>query len=373
MNIRHSCKAVLAGAVATLALGMSAASAQTVLRMNNWLPPQHSQLIGTMMPWAEKVAEATDGRVTVELTDASLGAPPRQYDLAVDGIADVTFGVLGYTPGRFKLAAVAELPFVAEKGEALSVALWKTHEAMFEEADEYSDVVLLGLYAHGSGRILTTDGAGAVTSLEDYEGKKFRVGGGIIQEINPLLGGVNVAAPANEVYEILSQGVADGTLLPLEAYPSFNLSGIIKHATSIPGGFYSSVWFAVMNRDAFESLSPEDQEAIMSVSGIGLARLGGRSFDEADTAARKIMEEDGVEFHVADDAFVQGLREALQPVEANWIEQAESLGVDGEAALEMMRTEAAAFEGEGGSGEEAEGGDAAAAEDSAEAETGASD
>lgn len=331
-------------AVAATGFAWSAANAETVLRMNNWLPPQHSQLVGTMMPWAESVEEATDGRVKIELTDASLGAPPRQYDLAVDGVADITFGVTGYTPGRFKLPGVAELPLIAQKGEARSVALWKAHEKYFAQADEFNDVVLLGLYAHGAGQILTTGSSGPVDSIDAYAGKKFRVGGGIIQDINPLLGGVNVAAPANEVYEILSQGVADGTLLPLEAYPSFNLGGVIKYATAIPGGFYSSVWFAVMNREKFESLPEEDQDAIMSVSGMELARLGGRSFDQADDAARKIMVEDGVEMLMADEAFVNALKEKLAVVEEEWVAGANSLGIDGEAALEMIRSEAAAFD-----------------------------
>lgn len=344
--MKYWMKQALAGAalVAATGLGWSAANAETVLRMNNWLPPQHSQLVMVMKPWAENVAKATDGRVKIEVTDASLGAPPRQYDLAVDGVADITFGVTGYTPGRFKLPGVAELPLVAQKGEARSVALWKAHEKYFAQANEFSDVVLLGLYAHGAGRILTTGAAGPVTDLDKYAGKKFRVGGGIIQDINIALGGVNVAAPANEVYEILSQGVADGTLLPLEAYPSFNLSGVIKHATAIPGGFYSSVWFAVMNKDKFESLSKEDQDAIMSVSGMELAKLGGSSFDAADAAAAEIMAKDGVEMLTASDAFVASLKEKLAPVEAKWIADADSLGIDGKAALEMVRAEASAID-----------------------------
>src|SRR5690606_18218511 len=191
----------------------------------------------------------TEGRVRIELTDASLGAPPRQYDLAVDGIAGVTVGVLGYTPGRFKLAGAAELPLVGKTAEVLSVALWRAHEKFFAAANEYKDVELLGIYANATGHIMTTGRAGPVTSLEDYAGKKFRVGGGLVQEINTAIGGVNVAAPANEVYEILSQGVADGTLLPHEAVPSSNLSGVIKHATAVPGRFYSSAWLFVMNKD----------------------------------------------------------------------------------------------------------------------------
>lgn len=317
----------------------SAVQAETVLRLNNWLPPGHSQLVNVMEPWAKKVEEATEGRVKVQLTDASLGAPPRQYDLAVDGVADITFGVHGYTPGRFKLSAAAELPFIGEKAEPLSVALWRTHEKYFKDANEYKDVVLLSLWTHASGRILTSEAAGAVTSLETYKGKKIRVGGGVAQQINSALGGVDVSAPANEVYEMLSQGVVDGALLPIEAYPSFKLTGVIKYATRIPGGFYTSSWFAVMNRAAYERLSPEDQKALMSVSGEELAKLGGRAFDQGDDNAETIMKTDGVEMMTADDAFVADIKSKIGFLEADWIKQAESMGVDAKAALATMRQE----------------------------------
>lgn len=332
---------LVGGTFAALAAMALEAQAQTVLRMNNWLPAQHSQLVGTMKPWAEAVEKATNGRVKIELTAASLGAPPRQYDLAVDGIADITFGVHGYTPGRFKLTAVAELPFMGDSGEALSVALWRVHEKFFKKANEHKGVVLLGIYAHRPGTIMTA--SAPIASLADYKGRKIRVGGGIVQQINPALGGVNVAASANEVYELLSQGVVDGTLLPSEAYSSFKLEGVIKYETTIPGGLYSSTWFAVMNRDAFDKLSPEDQKALMSVSGENLARLGGRTFDEADKAAIKVMEEKGVKRITADAAFVKDIQDKLAFLNDTWIKDAEKLKVDGKAALQMMREEAKAY------------------------------
>jgi len=321
------------------------AHAEVILRLNNWLPPGHTQMTGIIEPWMANVEEATEGRVKIVKTDASLGAPPRQYDLAVDGIADITVGVLGYTPGRFKLAGIAELPFVGETASGLSEGLWTVHEEFFEDADEYKGVQLLGLYANATGHVMTTEAAGAIKSLEDYAGKKFRVGGGIVQQVNPALGGVNVAIPANEVYEVLSQGIADGTLLPHEAYPSFKLKGVIAHSLTIPGGFYSSGWFVVMNKAKFDSLPAEDQETIMSVSGAALAKLAGVSQGEEDLKAIEIMKADGVIFEEADEAFQDSVREKLSGLEADWIAQAESLGVDGKAALARMREIVASVEG----------------------------
>src|SRR5687767_2922606 len=101
-------------AVLAAALGQAPAHGQDmVLRFNRWVPPTHHTMTRIMEPWARQVGEVTQGRVKIEFTPASLGAPPRQFDLAVEGIADVTFGNEDYTPARFVLTAVAQLPFLS--------------------------------------------------------------------------------------------------------------------------------------------------------------------------------------------------------------------------------------------------------------------
>jgi TRAP-type C4-dicarboxylate transport system substrate-binding protein len=318
------------------------AQAQEVLRFNNWLPPTHNQQVNVLQPWADMVEEATDGRVVVEFTASSLGAPPRQYDLAVDGIADVTFGIHGYTPGGFVLSGIVERPFLSDSAEALSVAYWRVYEEYLAEAGEHDDVVVLAVYTHGPGTIQTLDTP--VDSIDDLEGMKMRVGGGVIQDISDHLGAVSIAAPATEVHDILSQGVADGAYFPSESYKVYRLDGIVNHQTVVPGGLYNTSFFIVMNRDAFDRLSSEDQEALMSVSGENLARMAGASWDAADAEAIAQMEEHGVNRMEADGDFLAALESELSYLDAEWIERANELGVDGEAALAALRSYAAEYE-----------------------------
>lgn len=330
------CTAMLAAA-AGLTLLAAPAHAETTLLMNRWLPPAHTLNTEVFEPWARQVAEATNGEVVVKMTEASLGAPARQFDLALDGIADLTFGVAGYTPGRFKLTGIAELPQVGEKGEALSVALWRVYEKYFEQAGEFRDVKLLGLFANGTGAILSTKRTGQIADIDSYAGRKFRVGGGFVQEINPALGGVNVFAPAGEIYEILEQGVADGALLPLDGYPSFSLTGVVDSVTTVSGGFYSSAWFFVMNRDTWERLTPEVQDQIMSVSGEHFARMAGRAQDEGDAEGLARMQADGVTIVTSSPEFVADIQQRTAPIEEAWRSEAGKMGVDPAAALTEFR------------------------------------
>lgn len=316
--------------------------AQTTLRVANWLPPIHPIVADMVVPWGEAVSEATEGRVTVEIMQASLGKPPAHFDIAREGIADVTFGVHGYTPGRFVLTQIAELPFLGASAEALSVAYWRTHEALLAEQGEHAGVQVLGVFTHGPGHIFNTQRS--IHALEDAAGMKMRVGGGIVNQVAQELGLVPLQAPSTETYELLANGVADGILFPAESVPFFKLDEVLTQGTLIPEGLYNTSFFLVMNQATWDGLSVEDQSAIMGVSGEAFARLAGQAWDAADARGMESMLAAGMEVQEANEALLSAIREAVAPVEQGWIEQAAERGVDGAAALERFRAEVSAYQ-----------------------------
>lgn len=326
--------------VALLAAAVFAApAAAETLTVSNWLPPSHPIVRDIVIPWGEAVAEATDGRVTVEVMQAPIGSPPAQYDLVAEGAADVGFGVHGYTPNRFKLTNIAELPFLADTSEALSTAYWQVHEEFLSAAEEHQGVHLLGLWTHGPGGIYTV--STPVTAPGDAEGLKMRVGGGLANIVADRLGMVAVSAPSPQVYEILSNGVADGILFPPESVPFFRIDSVLKHGVEVPGGLYNTSFFMIMNEDTWNGLSPEDQEAIAGVSGASLAERAGKAWDAADAAGRETMKAAGIDLATASEAFVADVREKLDGMDAEFLEAATAAGVDGEAALAKLRELAA--------------------------------
>lgn len=331
----------LLGTLATVAaLGLAtAASAQTTLRVSNWLPPSHPIVKDILVPWGEQVAEATEGRVTVEIMAAPIGKPPAQFDLIRSGAADVGFSVHGYTPGRFKLTPIVEGPFLSDSAEALSVAYWRVHEAMLAEADEHNGVKLLTVFTHGPGMIYTT--SKPVNGVADLEGLKMRIGGGIVSQIADRLGMVGVQAPSPQVYEILANGVADGILFPAESVPFFRIDEVVRHGVSVPGGLYNTSFFVVMNRRSWDRLSDADKAAIDAVSGEAMARMAGQAWDAADAAGLKIMEEKGVALSSADAAMTEAVRAELAGVEQGFLDAAAAAGIDGAAALDMLKAEIA--------------------------------
>ncbi len=323
------------------AVATQAAQAETTLRLSSWVPPTHPVMRDILEPWMEDVARITDGRVTVDALDSALGKPAAHFDIARDGLADITIGVHGYTPGRFVLSQVAELPFLSDSSEVLSTAYWRVHEAYLAEADEHKGVHLLGLWTHGPGHIF--NGRREITTLEDLEGLKFRVGGGLVGQIAEALGTVAVPAPATKAYELLSNRVADGIYFPIESIVFFKLAELTRFGTLVPGGLYNSSFFLVMNEDSWRRIDPADQAAIMTVSGEALARRAGRAWDNADKAGLQALTAAGVSMSVMTSRSISALKSKLAFAEHDWVARASDRGISGALALATLRAEIAAI------------------------------
>ena len=253
--------------------------AETTLRMASWLPPQHPWVLDIMVPWIEKVKIATEGRVKIELLSAPIGPPPAHFNFAVKGIADITYGVHNYTTGRFSSTQIAELPFLSNSSEVLSVAWQRIYERELLHLDEHKGTHLLGVFTHGPGQLWFNK---KYESLDNIKGLKVRIGGGIAQSSSKALGLVPLQAPVTKAYELLSGGVADGIQLPSESISFFKLDRIIKQGFIFDGGLYNVSMFLVMNKKKWNKLSEDDQKAINSVSGEALAKMAGKAWDKAD-------------------------------------------------------------------------------------------
>ncbi len=331
-------------AIVTGAFGFAAsASAQTVLRVANWLPPKHPLIAEIITPWTEQVKEATKGRVVMQVLPSPLGPPPAHFDFAVNGVADVTYGVHNYTPGRFVATTLAELPFLADKSEVLSVAYWRTHQKLLDKADEHRGTKLLSVFTHGPGQLWTR--GRNLKDMASIKGSKIRIGGGFAQEVAKALQLVPIQAPVTQAYEILSGGVADGIQFPAESVTAFKIDPVLDQGLIVPGGLYNVSFFVVMNEAKWKALPPEDQAAILSVSGEKLAKLAGQIWDKADAGGYRIMAEKGKMALVHPEvAQLDAIRAALAPYTETALKQIAAKGIDAQAAYEALKDEIEAVE-----------------------------
>jgi len=325
-------------ATGILILGVSAANAQDVtLRVHHFLPPPsvaHSQFIE---PLAERLTEESDGRIAVEIYPAMQlgGAPPSLYDQVRDGVVDVVWTLPGYTPGRFPLTEVFELPFMAGSAEATSQAA----QAYFEEnlADEFSDVHVLMLHTHAPGAFHMRDDE--FDSLDDLEGLSIRAPTRVINDALGALGAVPVGMPVPQVPEALSRGVVDGTVIPWEVARPLRVQELVCCHTEIDAdrGFYTSVFLFAMNKDVYDGL-PDDLRAVIdNNSGMSLAQEIGRVWDEAEAPGRQAAIDAGNQFVVLSDDVVAEMRDRTQAVTDAWVAQTTEAGHDGAALVTRAR------------------------------------
>jgi TRAP-type transport system periplasmic protein len=214
-----------------------AAQAQTVITASSWLPPTHT-LSMAQKEWCDLLEKNTTGKMKCNILPRAVSAPPGTFDAVKNGLADISFSVQGYTPGRYQYTQMAELPFLGNFSEPISVAYNKVAMKNPAFAGEHQGMKVIAFFTHGPGMVFNTKRA--ITKVEDLSGLKFRVGGGMVNEISKTLGMNVTLKPAPESFELLSGGVMDGTLFPAESTESFRIDKIIKYATTFPGGLYNT-------------------------------------------------------------------------------------------------------------------------------------
>ncbi len=330
--------ALTAFAIATTAFAHFA-GAQTVLTVSSWLPPSHA-LSATQKDWCDLLEKNTTGKMKCNILPRGVSAPTGTFDAVKNGLADVSYTVHGYTPGRFVLAQMAEFPFLGNSAESISVAFNKIAARHPQFNQEHQGVKVLALFTHGPGIVFNTKRP--IAKVEDLGGLKFRVGGGMVNEISKTLGMNVTLKPAPESYELLSGGVMDGTLFPAESTESFKIDKIIRHATTFPGGLYNTSFVAIMNQARYDKLSAEEKKAIDAISGETYARMFGRAWDKVDLRATALMQANGVQITKSDAKFVADVKTRTSGLETKWVTDAQAAGLkDAAKVLTEFRAEIA--------------------------------
>jgi TRAP-type C4-dicarboxylate transport system substrate-binding protein len=324
---------------AAAALAAPLAGAQTVLTVSTWLPPTHGMSMA-QKEWCDLLEKNTSGKMKCNILPRGVTNAPGTFDAIKNGLADVSFTVHGYTPGRFVYTQMAEFPFLGNTSEPISVAFNRVASRHPEFMAEEQGVKVITFFTHGPGIVFNTKRP--ITKVEDLAGLKFRVGGGMVNEISKNLGMNVTLKPAPDSYELLSGGVMDGTLFPAESTESFKIDKIIKYATTFPGGLYNTSFVFMMNQGRYDKLSADEKKAVDAISGEPAARLFGRAWDRVDLRATALMQANGVQITKADAKFVADVKAKTAPLEQKWVNDARAKGMkDPAKVLAEFRAEIA--------------------------------
>ncbi len=336
-SLKRRSAVVALAALATTTLAGSALAQQTItLRLHQFLPSTATIPARALAPWARKIEAESGGRIKVQLfhTMSMGGTPPQLFDQARDGVADITWTVLGYTPGRFNKAEVFELPFMSGQAEPASRAFHEYVEKF--AADEFRSVKLLAAHTHGPGLFHTK---APITGLESLRGMKVRGGSRVINNMLTKLGATPVGMPVPAVTEALSKSVIDGTTIPWEVTPSLKIADLVKNHTTFAGptGLFSQTFAMVMNRASYDKLPADLKKVIDNNSGVETAAFFGRAMDEGDKVGLEVAQKAGNSIVTLDAAETQRWRRTASAVEADWITEMKGKNIDGAKLVSEAR------------------------------------
>lgn len=262
-----------------------------------------------MDKFAELVEEKTDGRITVQnFHGGVLGSQP-------DAIEQVRVGALQI--GNFNLgpigpiapeANVVSLPFIFRDMEHMHRAL--DGEAGDKISQGMADKGLIALAWYDSGARSFYNTQKPIEKPEDVQGMKVRVmNNDLYSGMISALGGNPSPMAFSEVYQSLKTGVVDGAE---NNWPSYESTGHFEVA-----GYYSNSQHLIIpecvciNADLWNSLSPEDQEAVKEAARES-AELQRDLWAERAEASREKVIAAGVKYNdITDKAAFQN---AMKPV-----------------------------------------------------------
>jgi len=304
------------------------------LKLSHWVPPSHP-LQKALEEWGASVEKDSGGTIKYKVYPAQqLGKAFDHYDMARDGIADLTYINPGYQPGRFPIIGAGELPFLMTnaKGGTQALDAWYRKYA----AQEMKDVKFCLAFVHDPGAFHSR--SKKIVVPEDIKGMKIRPAHATMATFVTMLGGTNVQAAAPEVRDILEKGVADAVTFPWGSVPLFGIDKVTKYHLDMP--LYVTTFAFVFNKAKYDEMSASQKKVIDSHCTPAWAlNVAAPWADFEHAGIAKIKAEAGQEIYEPTPAQVAEWKKAAQPLEEKWAENVKKTGVDPATVMKELKAQ----------------------------------
>jgi TRAP-type C4-dicarboxylate transport system substrate-binding protein len=282
------------------------------LKMSSWVPPAHP-LNPSLVAWAADIEKESGGTIKATLFPSEqLGKAMDHYDMARDGIADLTYVNPGYQPGRFPIIAAGELPFLISDAKAGSAALDDWYRPFATK--EMKDVHVCFAFFNDPG---TFHSRHKIVLPDDIKGDKVRPGNATMGAMVTLLGGTNVQSSAPEAREVLERGVANTIGFPWQSIILFGIDKVVKFHLDVP--LFSTTFVWAMNQAKYDSLSPAQRTVIDHHCTSEWAEKVASPWADFENGGRaKIAAEAGHEVYKLTPDQLAAWHKAVAPLTASW-------------------------------------------------------
>jgi TRAP-type C4-dicarboxylate transport system substrate-binding protein len=309
------------------------------LKLSHWVPPSHP-LQKALEEWGASVEKASGGSIKHKVYPAQqLGKAFDHYDMARDGIADLTYVNPGYQPGRFPIISAGELPFLVVNAKGGSQALDAWYRKYAEA--EMKDVKFCLAFIHDPGTFHSRGKKILVPA--DVKGMKVRPAHATMATFVTLLGGTTVQSSAPEVRDILEKGVADAVTFPWGSIPLFGIDKVTKYHMDVP--LYVTTFAFVFNKAVYAQMSAAQKRVIdehCTNEWAGKVSAPWADFEHA--GIEKLKSDPAHEVYSISEQQLTEWRKAAEPLANTWGENVKKVGLHPEAVMKELKDALARYQ-----------------------------
>jgi TRAP-type C4-dicarboxylate transport system substrate-binding protein len=305
---------MVASVAAAVPLGSAHAADPVKLKLATFEPPQGVIISTALGPFAKDVVAASGGTLQIDVfTSGTLGRNPlTQLKLVTDGIADIAWIVLPYTPGRFDDTEVVGLPFVTNTSMEASIALQRLYAKGVLVG--FENLKMLALAATPPLKIHSNQ---PVRLPGDLKGKRVRVSGDHLTKVTQQLGGAVVQLGGGQIAEGMARGVTDMTLNNWGFVGDFKVNEVTSQHLDIALGAVAVG--VVMRKDKYDALPAPAKAAMERFGGEALARRLGAAFDKQEGEVReRVSKSPKNTVTSVSAADLEQWKRAIEPINESW-------------------------------------------------------
>ena len=301
------------GLMITVLPSEKAHAAKETIKVANYFPPPSFQS-KVLEEFCRDLEKRTNGQVKVDyFAGQSLLKSTATFDGVVDGIADIGYSHVYYTPGRMLVTEACGLPIGYASGWVASQVMNDFYQEF--QPKEFDAVKVLWMNASPPSGISTTKKA--VRRLEDLKGLTIRAPG-MAGEVMKALGGTPAPTPMPEVYDAMAKGVIDGEASNYETLFAFKFAEVVKYETSIWPINHPYPFYLAMNKKSYAKLPADIKPIFDKLVGEYKERYI-LMWNAIDFVGEKFGKEKGVTFIDLSPAEIKKWQAAVEPVFSNYV------------------------------------------------------
>lgn len=306
---------------------------QVELKLAHFWPSTHPAETQLVQPWAAEIEKASNGQVKItSYPQEGLVPAAAIYEGVKNGRADIGISCFSYTRGQFPVSEVFELPGITyNNSQVASRVAWEGIQEF--NPKEVQDTKLLMVLTTGPGDLFTKK---PVRKLEDLKGMEIRATG-LSAKTLECVGATPIAMPQSDAYDALSKGMVKGNLGPIEVLQGWKQAEVTKYITKSPF-LYNTLFFVTMNKDKWDSLSPENQKVVEEVTAKFFDEVAAGLWDKQNQEAMNgAIKENQMEIITLSPTETKRWIKLVEPVQANYVTQMSKFGVDGQKTLDRVK------------------------------------